>query len=504
MNKEFKTKKQNIKFKLIIPVLGCVAFLSSARAVSPTPDGCYPNSTTAEGCKALQSLTSGVANTGVGWYSLFAVNTGSYNTALGAGALDLNTADNNTAVGVAALLLNTTGTNNTAIGTGALVFNNTGEGNTATGAFALYSNTDGQFNTADGEYTLYFNTIGERNTAIGDSALYQNTEGSRNTAVGNPALLNNATGSNNTAVGADVLFSSNGDDNTGIGADALSDNTNGIANTAVGRNALSANTTGSENTALGTGALFNNIDGSFNTATGRTALISNISGTHNTANGYNALRLNASGSDNTAIGETALFQNSSGGQNTALGEGAGFAQTTGSNNVYIGLGVPGVPGENNACYIASIFNQTSSGGAQVLINSNNKLGTIVSSKRFKDDIQPMDSASQAVFSLNPVKFRYKKEIDSTGTAQFGLVAEDVEQVNPDLVVRDKEGKPYSVRYDQVNAMLLNEFLKEHRTVQTQQKEIDDLKQELNEQRALIEKVTERMNKVEPQRVADAL
>jgi hypothetical protein len=202
MKGKLKMKKQKKTFKVILLGLGCLAFLPQLQGVSPPPDGCYPNFTTAEGCKALQSLTTGVANTGIGWYSLFATGGGSYNTALGAGALDLNNADNNTAVGVAALLLNTTGTNNTANGVAALVFNDSGEGNTATGAFALYSNTEGQFNTANGEFTLYFNTIGERNTAIGDSALYQNTEGSRNTAIGNPALLNNTTGNDNTAVGS--------------------------------------------------------------------------------------------------------------------------------------------------------------------------------------------------------------------------------------------------------------------------------------------------------------
>ena len=168
--------------------------------------------------------------------------------------------------------------------------------------------------------------------------------------------------------------------------------------------------------------------------------------------------------------------------------------------------MPGVAGENNACYIASIFNQTSPSGAQVFVNANSKLGTSTSSKRFKNDIQPMNNASQALFSLKPITFRYKKEIDPTGISQFGLVAEDVEQVNPDLVVRDKEGKPYSVRYDQVNAMLLNEFLKEHGTVQAQQKEIDALKQELKEQRAIIEKVTARIgaDKAAPQLVLTAL
>jgi trimeric autotransporter adhesin len=141
----------------------------------------------------------------------------------------------------------------------------------------------------------------------------------------------------------------------------------------------------------------------------------------------------------------------------------------------------GTPGESNACYIASIFGQTTASGVPILITSNNKLGTITSSKRFKEDIKPMGDTSETLFALNPVTFRYKKEIDPAGTSQFGLVAEDVEKMNPDLVVRDKEGKPYSVRYDQVNAMLLNEFLKEHRkverleaTVLEQQKQIKAL------------------------------
>jgi hypothetical protein len=139
-----------------------------------------------------------------------------------------------------------------------------------------------------------------------------------------------------------------------------------------------------------------------------------------------------------------------------------------------------------------------------LINANHKLGTSTSSKRFKDNIQPMNAASDSLFSLRPVTFRYKPHIDPDHREQFGLVAEDVEQVNPDLVVRDKEGKPYSVRYDQVNAMLLNEFLKEHRTVRAQQKKIDVLEQELKEQRVLIEKVNARigMEKAPPQLVVD--
>ena len=156
-----------------------------------------------------------------------------------------------------------------------------------------------------------------------------------------------------------------------------------------------------------------------------------------------------------------------------MGFAAGSNLTNGNHNVYIGADMNGNSGENDSCYIRSIFGQTSAGGMAVFINSANKLGTTVSSKRFKEEIKPMDKASEGLLALTPVTFRYKKEIDPAGRSQFGLVAEDVEKVNPDLVVRDKEGKPYSVRYDQVNAMLLNEFLKEHRKVEQQDRKIQE-------------------------------
>jgi septal ring factor EnvC (AmiA/AmiB activator) len=164
-----------------------------------------------------------------------------------------------------------------------------------------------------------------------------------------------------------------------------------------------------------------------------------------------------------------------------LGQEAG-SQATGDANVYIGAGMHGVAGESNACYISSIFSQTSASGVQVFINSDNKLGTVTSSKRFKEHIKPMDKASEAILALQPVTFRYKKDFDPSGTAQFGLVAEEVEKVNPDLVVHDKEGKPYSVRYDQVNAMLLNEFLKEHREVEEQDCKIQQQEATIAQQR----------------------
>ncbi|PYK13157.1 MAG: hypothetical protein DME64_14185 [Verrucomicrobia bacterium] len=265
--------------------------------------------------------------------------------------------------------------------------------------------------------------------------------------------------------------------NTAEGQAALFSLTTGVANTAVGWLALNTLDTGKLNTAIGAGTLIGNTANQ-NTATGAGALFNNGTGGNNTANGVYALFYNLEGSDNTAIGIAALLSNTNGSNNVALGSGAGASATTGSNNVYVGAGMQGVAGESDACYIKSIFGQTSATGIPVLINSNNKLGTTMSSKRFKKEIRPMDKASDALLALKPVTFRYKEEIDPTGTTQFGLVAEQVEKVSPDLVVRDAEGKPYSVRYDQVNAMLLNEFLKTHSKMEEQEATIAHLKQEL--------------------------
>jgi uncharacterized coiled-coil protein SlyX len=251
----------------------------------------------------------------------------------------------------------------------------------------------------------------------------------------------------------------------------------------------------------------------------------NSSGGGNNAVGQQALQFNTTGFFNNAFGYQALGHDTTGAGNTAIGDSAGFNQTTGGGNVYIGAEMVGIAGESDTCYIRSIFGQASTIGIPVLINSSNKLGTTVSSKRFKEEIKPMDKASEALLALKPVTFRYKKEIDAAGTTQFGLVAEEVENVNPDLVVRDKEGKPYSVRYDQVNAMLLNEFLKEHRkvdeqnrktqeqeatitelksTVAQQQKGMEVLTAQLKEQAAQIQKVNAKLevNKPAPQVVLD--
>jgi trimeric autotransporter adhesin len=322
------------------------------------------------------------------------------------------------------------------------------------------------------------------NTAEGDGALQNLTTGFNNTANGTGALTENTTGGANTA----------------NGRDALHNNTTGIFNMASGVQALVSNTTGDFNTAIGAGALFSNTADE-NTATGAAALLFNTTGGFNTAAGSAALFRNTTGAHNTANGFQALSSNTTGNDNVALGFLAGNNQTTGSNNVYIGSNILGVSRENNACYIASIFGQTSATGVPVLVGSDNKLGTTTSSKRFKEDIKPMDKASEVVYALKPVTFRYRKELDPQGIQQWGLVAEDVQRVNPALVLPDKEGKPYTVRYDAVNAMLLNEFLKEHRKVETLEATIaqqhKDFEEAVAELKGQIQKVSAQLEVSKP-------
>ena len=329
------------------------------------------------------------------------------------------------------------------------------------------------------------------NTAEGQNALLSRTTGGFNAAIGWQSLRGLTTGSFNTGVGAGTLALNNADQNTATGAGALLSNTIGSFNTAHGAFALFTNTEGGGNTATGLQSLFHNTIGNANTATGEAALFNNSSGNDNTANGDSTLVNNVTGEGNVAIGSQALHSNTAGSANTAVGGGALFS-STGTGNIAIGFNAGnnvstassviciGLPGQDvsNSCYIGNIFNVTSSGGTAVFINSDGKLGTTTSSKRFKKEIKPMDKASEAIFALKPVSFRYTKDVDRAGTSQLGLVAEDVEKVSPDLVVRDKEGKPYSVRYDQVNAMLLNEFLKEHRKNEEQQATIAQLKKEM--------------------------
>lgn len=444
---------------VILFALGCFAFLlPKAFAVIPAPDGGYPNFNTAEGDKALFSLTTGSGNTAVGWFSLFSDTDGSFNTGVGAGTLLFNVGNQsvgdgigNTAVGTAALLFNTSGSNNTAVGTTALLNNSIGDNNTAVGAHALNQNMNGTFNNALGSSALFSNQTGGQNNAFGAQALQNNIDGFGNTAMGDLALHGNVSGFENVAVGDQAMQNGAGNNNTAVGVIALSV------------------TTGSDNTAIGRGALVACTNGNLNTAIGKDA-----------------------GSGVT-----------SGSNNTIVGEGGGVGITTANNVICIGAELAG---ENisNSCFIRNIFGGAAPSGAAVLVSSNGRLGTTTSSRRFKEQIEPMDEASEALFALKPVTFRYKKEIDPKAVLQFGLVAEDVQTIHPDLVVHDTEGRPYSVRYDQVNAMLLNEFLKEHKTVQEQGAMIAELRDgiaKLNamvkHQAAQIQKVSARIEATKP-------
>jgi Chaperone of endosialidase len=281
---------------------------------------------------------------------------------------------------------------------------------------------------------------------------------------------------------------------------ALLSNTTGGPNTANGAFALFSNTTGPFNTAMGFEALFSNTAGDRNTAVGWGALSFNTTGASNTAVGVSALRLSAAASFNTAVGHDALVNNLSGNGNVALGYQAGDNIVTASNVICIGTeGPSGQGGEvSNSCFIGQIRGVTThnADAVPVLIDSDGQLGTGSSSRRFKKDIKPLDRASEAVLSLKPVIFHYKT--DNTNTAQFGLIAEEVAAVNPDLIVRDKNGEIYTVRYDAVNAMLLNEFLKEHRKVEEQQGTLQQIKQDLAEQRKRIETLTKGLQRVSVQ------
>jgi Chaperone of endosialidase len=379
---------------------------------------------------------------------------------------------------------------NTAEGQGALFSLTTGTGNSAIGAFSLFSNTDGGTNTAVGAAALALNTHGMNNTALGGGALFVNSTGGFNTATGVSALQNNTTAFNNTATGFQALFdNTTGGNNTATGLQALTSNSTGGNNTATGFQALFANSSGGFNTADGWQTLANNTTAFSNVGTGFQALLSTTSGSANTGCGSQALTSNTTGGGNTAAGAQALFSNN-GSRNIAVGVQAGADLTTGSDNIDIGN--RGIVGESStirigtvqtATFIAGISGASVVDGDAVFVLGNGKLGTVtaVSSARFKEEIKPMNQASEVILALKPVTFRYKKEFDAARTPRFGLVAEEVEKINPDLVKRDREGKVQTVRYDAVNAMLLNEFLKEHRKVEElgaiiakQQKQIEAL------------------------------
>jgi hypothetical protein len=382
----------------------------------------------------------------------------------------------NTGGGESALQSNTTGAFNTAFGVDALTANTTGYKNVATGTIALSSNTTGSFNAALGESALTSNTTGSYNTGSGASALESNMTGNYNTGDGTGALYNNTNGSGSVATGYKALFL----------------NSTGSRNNAAGEEALFANTTANDNNAMGTYALHDNDTGTLNNAMGNYALEFNVTGNNNNAVGYGALLRNTTGSDNSAQGYEALGSNTSGNSNIAIGYQAGYAQTTGSGNIY--LGNPGVDHESSvtriglnqtAAFIAGISGNVQTGGT-VVVTASGQLGVASSSRRYKEDIQPMGDVSERLYQLRPVKFRYIKP-DEQGhkPVQFGLIAEEVAEVLPEVVYRNTEGKVEGVRYDELAPMLVNEIKQLHEQIAAQAsqlRKVDEIKRQLMEMR----------------------
>ena len=332
------------------------------------------------------------------------------------------------------------------------------QNNTAYGEGALASDTTGAYNAAFGYQALHLNTTGFHNTAAGPLALFANTTGSYNAAFGEYALSANASGHDNAACGASALF---------------------------------ANTTGYDNTASGAAALYSNATGYANTASGIQALYSNTVGYDNMASGAYALRANTTGTANTASGYFALYSNTTGNYNTAVGAWAGYYNNGGSWNIDIGSygsasdnGVIriGQSGNQSSVYMAGVSGVAISGPVPVYINSNGQLGTVNSSIRFKEDVHDMADASSGLLRLRPVTYRYKEPYaDGSKPIDYGLVAEEVAEVYPDMVVKDADGQVQTVQYQKLTPMLLNELQKQEQTIRRLEKRLAALEAALPKQ-----------------------
>jgi hypothetical protein len=289
-----------------------------------------------------------------------------------------------------------------------------------------------------------------------------------------------------TALGTGA--SNAGSQNTAIGYDALQVNT-GNGNTATGTYALSSNASGNNNVAIGSAALDFNATGSANTAVGTQALLNNLIGNDNAAMGFNALWSNSIGSNNTAFGAEALSNNVTGSGNSALGYQAGSQITSGSNNIDIGNQGQntdsstiriGDPVTHTSAYLAGVKGAIVVSGATVLIGANGQLGTVPSSRRYKEDIHDIGETSEALMKLHPVAFRYRQPApDGNKPMQYGLIGEEVEKVYPELVIHDSDQQILSVAYHELPALLLNELQKQHRTIEELHKRIDALEKQLS-------------------------
>ena len=475
---------------------------------------------TAVGASALTANTTGVSNTALGWSTLSVSTTGIENTAIGWSALKNNTQFDNTAIGYAAMLSNVEGFSNTVVGANALTNSTTGAFNTAVGNWTLSVNA-GSNNVAVGSSALTSNTTGTRNIAIGTDALVNNTTGSNNIAVGNDALDGNITGTDNIAIGsnalavntvsANIAIGSNaldanttGDENVGIGHNALGANTTGERNIAIGHSALDANTVGTNNIAIGTNALGSNTTGLFNTAVGSFALDVNTTGINNTAVGTNALGACTTGTDNTAVGTASFPSITSGSNNIAIGNSAGGTLTTGSGNIYINANAAAaaeadtirIGTSQTVCAIAGISGRTSAAGIAVLVNASNVLGTTTSSIKFKENVENMNDTSDNIHKLRPVTFTYKN--DETKTIEYGLIAEEVDEIYPELVARDENDQPYSIRYHVLPALLLNEIQKQKMIINNLTVTIKEMCEAIDSLKIQVKEFIERVKTVENQ------
>lgn len=324
-------------------------------------------------------------------------------------------------------------------------------GNTAVGAFTLANVTTATDNTASGYYALNKVTTANYNTAVGTSALENTTTGGYNTAVGFSALIANTTGLQNTAIGEDALVSNtNGDSNVAVGQTAMYSNTSGLSNTGLGVDALGSNTTASYSTAVGVNALFHSTTGGFNTALGADALPYTTTGTYNIGIGWSAGANLTTGSNNIVIANQ------------------GAAADTGVIRI-------GTAGTQTSFFGAGIYGTTLTSPVEVVINSNGQLGTISSSIRYKEDVHDMADASSKLLQLRPVTYRYKQPTaDGSKPVDYGLIAEEVAQVYPDLVVKGADGQIDTVQYQKLTPMLLNEVQKQAETIRLLEKRLEAL------------------------------
>ncbi len=463
------------------------------------------NSNTAIGAGTLSNNTTGNSNTATGSDSMNANTTGHANTADGQGTLQNNTTGiENTAIGFDALQQNN-GSGNMAVGYKALQSNTSGTENTASGYDALQNNTTGSSNTAAGYEALQQNATAGANTAVGYQALQVTTAGG-NTAVGSQALTSNTTGAQNTALGFGALITNgSGGSNVASGAYALATNTTGSDNTATGFNAMLLNSTGGGNTAFGAQALETN-NGGGNNAIGYLAMELNSTGSENEASGSNALQNNTTGVGNTAVGSGALVNNTTGNANIAIGYAAAESVNAG-NSLNIEIGNVGNAGDNSVIRIGQAGNQTSAymagiigvgvSGSAVYVNGNGQLGVQISSRRFKEQITDMGDTSSKLLQLRPVNFFYKPEYDDgSHLLQYGLIAEEVADVYPEMVSYDNDGQIMTVKYQLLAPMLLNEVQKQNAQLQSQDLQMRTQAEALRLQQERNQKLEQRLAAVE--------